>query len=154
MKPISNQNRKKENKKKEKKISKLYDENKKKIFEEKLKEKNIQFDDLITCPTRKHIIGYMRCEERLIYCESNLMIKYPDLTYEKIIAHDVFFNNFKNVHEKVKEIMEIKTTADFKSKIFCKLCEFYIKDDLNEFKEHLEDEIHKDKMKELRKEFI
>ena len=154
LKPISNQNRKKENKKKEKKISKLYDENKKKIFEEKLKEKNIQFDDLITCPTRKHIIGYMRCEERLIYCESNLMIKYPDLTYEKIIAHDVFFNNFKNVHEKVKEIMEIKTTADFKSKIFCKLCEFYIKDDLNEFKEHLEDEIHKDKMKELRKEFI
>jgi hypothetical protein len=48
----------------------------------------------------------------------------------------------------------MKESDDFKKKIFCKLCEFNVKKDLKEFKEHLEDPTHIDKMKELRKEFI
>ena len=121
---------------------------------EDLKIKNIEFDNIFTCPSRKHIIGYSRKDERYFYYDSNLAIKYPDLTYEKIIGHDLFLNNFKDVHKKVAEIMEIKKTEDFKSKIFCKLCGFTVKNDLMEFKDHLDDNIHKDKLKELRKEFI
>ena len=50
--------------------------------------------------------------------------------------------------------MKKKETDDFKKKIFCKLCGFEVKGELDEFKEHLDSDIHKDKMKELRKEFI
>ena len=141
-------------KKKKEKRKPLYDENEVKNFMEDLKIKNIEFDNIFTCPSRKHIIGYSRKDERYFYYDSNLAIKYPDLTYEKIIGHDLFLNNFKDVHKKVAEIMEIKKTEDFKNKIFCKLCGFTVKNDLIEFKDHLDDNIHKDKLKELRKEFI
>ena len=155
LKPTSIKLKKREKReKKDRKIKILFDEDEKNQFEEKLKQENIKFDDLFTCPSHKHIIGYMRKDERFIYYESNLTIKYPDLTYEKIIGHDTFLNNFKSVHEKVEEIMKMKETEDFKNKIFCKLCGFNIKEDLNEFKDHLDSDIHKDKMKELRKEFI
>ena len=143
------------NKNKNKKKKKpLYDEDEKNKFIEKLKKENIEFDNLYTCPSHKHIIGYVRKDERFIYYDSNLTIKYPDLTYEKIIGHEYFLNNFKDVHKKVEEIMDMKKTDDFKRKIFCKLCGFEIKEELDEFKEHLNSDIHKDKMKELRKEFI
>ena len=143
------------NKNKNKKKKKpLYDEDEKNKFIEELKKENIEFDNLYTCPSHKHIIGYVRKDERFIYYDSNLTIKYPDLTYEKIIGHDYFLNNFKDVHKKVEEIMNMKKTDDFKRKIFCKLCGFEVKEDLDEFKEHLDSDIHKDKMKELRKEFI
>ena len=112
------------------------------------------FNDLFTCPSHKHIIGYIRNNERYIYYDSNLTIKYPDLTYEKIIGHDIFLNKFDDVHKKVEKIQEIKKSNEFKKKIFCKLCEFNVKENLEEFKEHLEDPTHIDKMKELRKEFI
>ena len=45
----------------------------------------------------------------------------------------------------------MKKTDNFKKEIFCKLCEFHVKEDLEEFKEHLDDETHKDKIKELRR---
>ena len=141
-------------KKKSKKPKILYDENEKNDFEKKLKDEKIQFNDLFTCPSQKHIIGYIRNGERFIYYDSNLAIKYPDLTYEKIIGHDTFLNKFKDVFEKVQKIQKMKESDDFKKKIFCKLCEFNVKKDLKEFKEHLEDPTHIDKMKELRKEFI
>ena len=131
----------------------LYDPNEKKIFEENLKEENIEFDDLFTCPSGKHIIGYMRENERYIYYGSDITIKYPDLSYEIIDDKNHLLNEFIYVHEKVKKIQEMKKTDEFKNEIFCKLCEFYVKDDLKEFKEHLEDEDHKKKMKELRNEF-
>ena len=143
------------NKNKNQKTKKpLYDENEMNKFMEELKKENIEFDNLYTCPSRKHIIGYVRNDERFIYYESNLTIKYPDLTYEKIIGHEHFLNNFKDVHKKVDDIMKKKETDDFKKKIFCKLCGFEVKGELDEFKEHLDSDIHKDKMKELRKEFI
>ena len=150
--PIGDEGEK--NKKDNNKKKHLYDDGEKDKFIEKLRKDNIEFEDLFTCPSHKHIIGYARNDERFIYYESELSIKYPDLTYEKITGHDYFLNNFKDVHVKVEKIMEMKNTDDFKNKIFCKLCEFNVKDDLNEFKEHLESETHLDKMKELRKEFI
>ena len=70
------------------------------------------------------------------------------------MGHDTFLNKFKDVFEKVQKIQKMKESDDFKKKIFCKLCEFNVKKDLKEFKEHLEDPTHIDKMKELRKEFI
>ena len=150
-----NKNKKKDENKKEKKKEKiLYNQDEKDEFEKKLKEKNIEFDSLFTCPSRKHIIGYLRKGERYIYYESKLSVKYPDLEYIKIEGHDDFLNQFEEVHKKVEEIQEEKKTDNFKKKIFCKLCEFHVKNDLEEFKEHLDDETHKDKMKELRREFI
>jgi len=138
--------KKDDNKKDEKKEKILYDPNEKILFEENLKKENIEFDSLFTCPSRKHIIGYVRKGERYIYYESNLTVKYPDLSYEKIDGHDYFLNKFKDVHEKVDEIQEMKKTDDFKEKIFCKLCEFHVKDYLKEFKELLDYEVHKDKI--------
>ena len=140
--------------KSKKKKQPLYDEDEKNKFIEELKKENIEFDNLFTCPSHKHIIGYVRNDERFFYYDSNLTIKYPDLTYEKIIGHEYFLNNFKDVHKKVEDIMNEKKTDDFKKKIFCKLCGFEVKEELDEFKDHLNSDIHKDKMKELRKEFI
>lgn len=151
LKSISHINKKNKSNKKPKI---LYDETEKENFEKKLREENIVFNDLFTCPSHKHIIGYIRNNERYIYYGSNLTIKYPDLTYEKIIGHDIFLNKFDDVHKKVEKIQEIKKSNEFKKKIFCKLCEFNVKENLEEFKEHLEDPTHIDKMKELRKEFI
>ena len=45
----------------------------------------------------------------------------------------------------------MKKTDNFKKEIFCKLCEFHVEEDLEEFKEHLDDETLKDKIKELRR---
>ncbi len=140
--------------KNKKKKKPLYDEDEKNKFMEELKKENIEFDNLFTCPSHKHIIGYVRKDERFIYYDSKLIIKYPDLTYEKIFGHEYFLNNFKDVKKKVEEIMNVKKTDDFKKKIFCKLCGFEVKEDLSEFNDHLNSDIHKDKMKDLRKEFI
>jgi len=148
LKLIFNKHKKKKNKKP------LYDESEKNEFIENLKKLGIEFDNLFTCPSHKHIIGYVRNDERYIYNKSHLTIKYPDLTYEEVPKEKPLIEIFKDVHIKVKNIMELKTTDGFKSQIFCKLCDFYVKNDLDEFKDHLEDGTHKDKMKELRKEFI
>ena len=141
-------------KNKEKKKAPLYDEEEKNKFIENLKNLNITFDNLFTCPSGKHIIGYTRNGERYIYYGSDLTVKYPDLTYDKISDKNVYINNFENIHERVTKIMEEKNTDDFKKKIFCKLCHFNVKNNLREFKDHLRDKIHEERLKELRKEFI
>ena len=141
-------------KNKEKKKAPLYDEEEKNKFIENLKNLNISFDNLFTCPSGKHIIGYTRNGERYIYYGSDLTVKYPDLTYDKISDKNVYINNFENIHERVTKIMEEKNTDDFKKKIFCKLCHFNVKNNLREFKDHLRDKIHEERLKELRKEFI
>ena len=42
---------------------------------------------------------------------------------------------------------------NLKKKIMCKLCNFNVKDDIIEFKRHLESPEHQYRLKELRKEF-
>ena len=144
----------KKNKNKEKKKTQLYDEEEKNRFLENLKNLNIKFDNLFTCPSGKHIIGYSRNGERFIYYGSDLTVKYPDLTYEKIIDKNIYITDFQSIHERVAKIMEDKDSDDFKKKIFCKLCHFTVRNNLREFKDHLRDKIHEERLKELRKEFI
>ena len=142
------------NKNKEKKKAPLYDEQERNNFMERLNELNINFDNLFTCPSGKHIIGYSRNGERFIYYGSDLTVKYPDLTYEKISDKNIYINDFQNIHEKVERIMENKNSEEFKKQIFCKLCNFHVQNDLKEFKQHINEKIHEERLKELRKEFI
>ena len=144
----------KKNKIKEKRKAPLYDEEEKNIFIENLNKLNITFDNLFTCPSNKHIIGYVRNGERFIYYGSDLTVKYPDLTYDKISDKNIYINDFESIHQKVELILKEKNTEDFKKKIFCKLCHFNVRNDLKEFKEHLNEKIHLERLKELRKEFI
>ena len=144
----------KKNKNKERKKSPLYTEQEKLKFIQNLNDLNIEYDNLFTCPSSKHIIGYVRKNERFIYYGSELAVKYPDLTYEKISDKNIYLNDFKSIHQKVEIILEEKKTEEFKKKIFCKLCHFNVKDNLNEFREHLKDKSHEERLKELRKEFI
>ena len=109
---------------------------------------------MFTCPSSKHIIGYVRKNERFIYFGSELAVKYPDLTYEKISDKNVYLNDFNAIHQKVERILEEKKSEEFKKKIFCKLCHFNVRDNINEFREHLKDKSHEERLKELRKEFI
>jgi len=104
--------------KNKKKKQPLYDEDEKNKFMEELKKQNIEFDNLFTCPSHKHIIGYVRNDERFIYYGSNLTVRYPDLTYEKIIGQDYFLNNFEDVHKKVENIMKKKGLMTLKRKYF------------------------------------
>ena len=146
--------KKNKNKDKERKKSPLYDEKEKKQFTDNLESKGISYDNLFTCPSGKHIIGYVRKGERFIYYGSDLTVKYPDLTYEKITDKNIYINDFENIHQRTEAILQEKNSDDFKKKIFCKLCNFNIKDDLKEFKEHLTDKLHLERLKDLRKEFI
>ena len=132
----------------------LYDEEDKNLFIQKLNSLSIPFDHLFTCPSGKHILGYIRNGERYFYYGSDLSVKYPDLTYEKISDKNIFINNFQSIRDKVALILAEKNTDNFKKKIFCKLCNFYVKEELQEFKEHLSDKLHLERLKELRKEFI
>ena len=138
-----------------KKNEKLYlDENEIYKFVEKLKKSNIKYENLLSCGTGKHIVGYVRDNEKYIFYGSELIVKYPDLTYEKNIDKDSFSNDFFYIRNKIDEILLEKNEPEFRSKIFCKLCNFYVKKDIEEFKSHLKDKEHEEKMKELRREFI
>jgi hypothetical protein len=123
-------------------------------FSEKLKKLDIEFDNLLSCKSGKHIVGYTRSGEKYIYYESELSAKYPDLTYEPIVSKESFVNDFEDIRTKIDNIMYGKTKPEFLKKIFCKLCDFYVKNDLNEFRNHLKDKEHEHKLQELRKEFI
>ena len=144
----------KKSKHKERKKAPLYDENEKNQFIKNLNQLNIIYDNLFTCPSGKHILGYARNGERFIYYGSDLTVKYPDLTYEKITDRNVFINDFESIHQKTEIILQEKNSEDFKKKIFCKLCNFNVVNDLKEFKDHLNDKLHLERLKELRKEFI
>ena len=144
----------KKNKNKERKKAPLYDEEEKNRFVAKLNELKIDYDNLFTCPSNKHIIGYARKGERFIYFGSDLTVKYPDLVYDKISDKDVFINDFEKIHQRVEMILMEKKSDDFKKKIFCKLCNFNVRNDLKEFKDHLKDKLHEERLKDLRKEFI
>ena len=144
----------KKNRNKERQKSPLYTEQEKLKFIQNLNDLNIEYDNLFTCPSSKHIIGYVRKNERFIYFGSELAVKYPDLTYEKISDKNVYLNDFNAIHQKVERILEEKKSEEFKKKIFCKLCHFNVRDNINEFREHLKDKSHEERLKELRKEFI
>ena len=131
-----------------------YDVNQKEQFVEKLDNLNIEYNNLLCCNSGKHVIGYMRKGDKFIYFESKLGVLYPDLDYEIIENKDCFMNDFKDIKEKIDKIMKDKETPEFMNKIFCKLCNFYVKNDLTEFKAHLKSKDHQEKLKELRREFI
>ena len=138
------------------KIEKSLDLDEKELrkFIEDLKESEVKYDNLLSCNSGKHVIGYMRDNNKFIYYGSNIIVKYPDLSYENIKDKDSFINDFKEERKKIFEIMEEKCKPEFKNEIFCKLCEFHIENDLSEFKCHLKTKEHEEKMKELRREFI
>ena len=139
---------------------KSFTENKDKIkneqleeFKQSLKINKINYDDLFCCPSGESIIGYIYKDTRYIFCCSKLFVKYPDLNIG-IINEEDYKNDFKNIHQKVKQILVEKETDEFKKMICCKLCGFTVEKDLKEFKDHLNKKEHKEKMEELKKEFL
>ena len=139
---------------------KSFKENKDKVrkeqieeFKESLKKNKINYDDLFCCHSGESIIGYIHKGTRYIYCCSKLFVKYPDLNIG-IINEEDYKNDFKNIHKKVKQILIEKETEEFKKMICCKLCDFTVEKELKEFKEHINKKDHKEKMEELKKEFL
>ena len=123
-------------------------------FKESLKNNNIKYDDLFCCPSGESIIGYIYKGIRYISCCSKLCVKYPDLNIDDMKA-EYYKNDFKIIHERVKDILNEKETDEFKKIICCELCDFKVEKDLNEFKEHMNNnKEHKKEMEELKKEFI
>ena len=122
-------------------------------FKESLKSNNIKYDDLFCCPSGESIIGYIYKGIRYISCCSKLCVKYPDLNIDDIKA-EYYKNDFKIIHERVKDILKEKETDKFKKMICCKLCDFKIEKNLNEFKEHINNTEHEKEMEKLKKEFI
>ena len=112
-----------------------------------------QYDNLFTCPGGETILGYIRKDERYIYCKSELIVRYPNLKVEKVEEND-YLNKFKNIIKKVEEIIKWKESDDFKKHLCCKLCEFNVDKKVNEFKKHLNDKYHKQFMEELKQEFL
>ena len=139
---------------------KSFKENKDKIkkeqeeeFKESLKKNRINYDNLFCCPSGESIIGYIYKDKRYIFCGSKLFVKYPDLNIG-IINEEDYKNDFKNIHNKVKQILIEKETDEFKKMICCKLCGFTVEKDVKDFKTHLNKKEHKEKMEELKKEFL
>ena len=137
------------------KKKKRYDINDKKIeeFKSKLNEYNIKYDNLLCCLREQHVVGYTRNGENFIFFGSEIGVKYPDLSFELIENKESFVNDFIEYKNKLKKIIEYKNSDEFKKKIMCKLCNFNVKDDMIEFKRHLESPEHQYRLKELRKEF-
>ena len=140
---------------------KTFEENKdiikieqKEKFEKNLRDNFIKYDKLFCCPSGETIIGYIRKNERYIYCGSNLNVRYPNLENNiEFIYEDEYKTRFSSIKEKVKKILKEKETEDFKKLICCKLCGFTVDKNVEEFKVHLTTKNHKAKMEELRKEF-
>ena len=140
------------NNQKEKNIN--YNEKEKDKFVKNLNNLNIKYENLLACNSGNHIVGYVIKGEKYIYFGSKLAVKYPDLTFEIINDKECFLNDFKDIKQKVERIMEFKRKDEFKKQIFCKLCNFHIKNDMSEFKTHIISKDHQEKLKELRREFI
>ena len=98
-------------------------------FKESLKNNNIKYDDLLCCSSGESIIGYIYKGIRYISCFSKLCVRYPDLNIDDMKAED-YKNDFKDIHEKVKKILEEKETDKFKKNICCKLCDFKVEKNL------------------------
>ena len=149
-----------------------------KAFKNKLNEDNIKYTDLFCCPSGDNIIGYIKKVEndgnknknnywrnrncnieneirygRYIYYRSNLLVRYPNLTFD-IISADDYNNGFRKVNEKSSEIIAEKKSKEFKKNICCKLCGFVVEKDVKEFKSHLNNKNHKERMEELKREFL
>ena len=130
------------------------DEEKSTKFMQILQKEKIKYDNLLCCESGKHLVGYIQGAEKYFFYASEITVKYPDSTYEHIKTKEPFMNDFFNQRKKIHDITEDKKRDDFKNNIFCKLCSFYVKEDVSEFKEHLKDKEHEERMEELRREFI
>ena len=122
-------------------------------FVDILNENKIEYDNILCCSNKRHPIGYKKNGDNFIFHGSQLSVKYPDLTFDVIESKD-FKNDFEEIKNKLVYIMKYKTTDEFKSKIFCKLCDFTVKEDLFEFTQHIKSPEHENRLMELRKEFI
>ena len=136
------------------KLVKKYDIEDTKIeeFKYKLNEYKIEYDNLLCCISKQHIIGYTRKNENFIFFGCDIGIKYPDLSFELINNKENFMNSFIEYKEKSKRIIEYKNSDEFKESIICKLCNFKVKKDLIEFSRHIKSNEHKNKLNELRKD--
>ena len=143
-----------------------------KSFQNKLKQDNIKYIDLFCCPSGDNIIGYTKIIEnennnrrnyndteneinygRYIFYRSDLYVKYPNLAIEKVYEND-YKDGFKKILEKSRKILIEKESREFKKKICCKLCGFVVEKDFKEFKNHLNTRIHRERMEDLKKEFL
>ena len=138
-------------------------------FQKNLKENHIKYEDLFCCPSGDNIIGYFKKTynknnnnynrnneikyERYIYYKSNLYVKYPDLNIDKVDKEE-YKDGFRKINQKVKQIMIYKESEEFKRQICCKLCGFMVEKKTTEFKNHLNSKMHREKMEELKKEFL
>ena len=84
-------------------------------------------------------------EKEIIFNISKLNYLYyiPDNTKEYINNQEEYINIFIECKKKCKSILENNNTKEFKKKIFCYLCDFYMKDDINEFIKHTNNLKHK-----------
>ena len=126
-------------------------------LEKKLNElgfkKGTHYDNLFCCAKEETVIGYVHKEEKYIFSGSNLCVRYPNLTVERVNENE-FMSNFENIKKKVEDIIKYKETDEFKHSIKCKLCDFTVEKKLGEFKRHLHEKFHKENMEELKKEFL
>ena len=94
------------NNQKEKNIN--YLESEKDKFVKNLNDFNIKYENLLTCNSGNHIVGYVRKGENYIYFGSKLSVEYPDLTFEIIKNLCVKFKTKKktktNTNTEVKSI--------------------------------------------------
>ena len=124
-----------------------------KKFKEQLKKNFVIYEDLFCCPNGNSVIGYIKNDKRYIYFGSNLYVKYPDLSID-IINEDDYKNDFYNILKKMEKKLKEKENPEYKKLICCKLCGFKVEKDIKEFKDHLNTRSHKERMEELKKEFL
>ena len=124
-----------------------------KKFKEELNKNNIIYNDLFCCPKGETVIGYINKDERYIYYGSKLFVKYPDLNIECVFEED-YKNDFIQIHQKVEKILMAKEKKDFKKMICCKLCDFTVEKNIRQFNQHLLKKCHRERMEELKKEFL
>ena len=122
-------------------------------FKEKLNQNNINYSDLFCCPKGETVIGYITKDERYIYYGSKLFVKYPDLNVECVFEED-YKNDFIQIHKKVEKILMEKEKKDFKKMICCKLCDFTVERNIRQFNQHILKKCHRERMEELKKEFL
>ena len=123
------------------------------IFERALSWNRIKYDNLLCCGSGKHLIGYTRNGDNFINYLSKLSILYPDKTIEEINNHDAYFNNFASSKKILCKILKNKNSEIFKSKLYCKLCNFRVTENINEFISHINSDSHKISLSDLKNEF-
>ena len=111
-------------------------------FIAKLKNYNIEFDNICCCKSKEHVIGYKRNGSYFIFPESELGVIYPDSTFEIISDKDSFHDNFNDYKMKINKFIEYRKSDEFIKELECKLCDIKNITNINEFSKHIKSEAH------------